>query len=78
MKVFTFNEMENMLEIGRSIQRLIDDDIIKVVYYDDRELFLDAMNWAIEFENQYMDSGNYYFDIDMFTRKKLREKGLME
>lgn len=72
--MFKFNEMENMFEIGRIIQALIDKGYIK--YCESKEASMDAMAWAIEFEEMTM-SEDYYFDIDMFVQKKCREKGLM-
>ena len=75
MKAFTLNEMENMFEIGRIIQALIDNGYIK--YYETKEASMDAMAWAIEFEREHRDTEDYLMDIDMFVQKKCREKGLM-
>lgn len=75
MKAFTFAEMENVFEIGRIIQALISKGYIK--YYESREAFLDALAWAIEFEREYSETTDYYFDIDMFIQRKIKEKGLM-
>lgn len=76
MKFFTWKEAENIFETGRIIQALIYKGYIKD--YEDKGVFLDALGWAIEFEEQHRDTEDYYFDIDMFVQKKCREKGLME
>lgn len=75
MKAFTFNETETIFEIGRIIQALISKGHIKC--YESKEAFLDALSWAIEFEREHKDTEDYYFDIDMFIQKKLKEKGIM-
>ena len=75
MKAFTFSEVENVFEIGRIIQALISKGYIK--YYESKEAFLDALSWAIEFEREHKDTEDYYYDIDMFIQKKLKEKGIM-
>ena len=75
MKAFTLNEMENMFEIGRIIQALIDKGYIK--YYESKEASMDAMVWAIEFEEKHANSEDFYWDIDMFVQQKCKEKGLM-
>lgn len=75
MKAFTFAEVENVFEIGRIIQALISKGHIK--YYESKEAFLDALSWAIEFEREHKETEDYYFDIDMFIQKKLKEKGTM-
>ena len=75
MKAFTFGEVENIFEIGRIIQALINKGCIE--YYDSKEAFLDALAWAIEFEREHENTEDYYFDIDVFIQKKVKEKGLM-
>lgn len=64
--------MENMLEIGRVIQFMVDED--KLEYYDSKEVFMDALNWAQEFEEQYDENGDYYDEIDEFVRQKIEDK----
>ena len=73
--MFKFNEIENVFEIGRIIQALLDKGQIK--YYESKVAFIDAVNWAMEFEKTHADSEDFYWDIDMFVQKKCREKGLM-
>lgn len=75
MKAFTFGEVENVFEIGRIIQALISKGRIKS--YESKEAFLDALSWAIEFERDHKETEDYYFDIDMFVQKKIKEKGIM-
>ena len=70
-----YNElhMENMLEIGRVIQSMFDED--KLEHYDSKEVFMDALSWAEEFEDQYDEGNDYYYDaIDEFVRQKIEDK----
>ena len=69
-----YNElhMENMLEIGRVIQSMFDED--KLEHYDSKEVFLDALNWAQEFEEQYDEDDDYYDVIHKFVMKKVKDK----
>lgn len=69
-----YNElhMEHMLEIGRVIQSMFDED--KLEHYDSKEVFMDALSWAQEFE-EYYDENSYYYDaIDEFVRNKVKDK----
>lgn len=75
MKSFTLNEMENIFEIGRAVQALIDKGHIK--YYEHKEAFLDSLIFAIAFEKTHADTEDYYWDINMFVMQKLWEKGIM-
>lgn len=75
MKSFTLNEMENIFEIGRAVQALVDTGRIK--YYENKEAFMDSLIFSIAFEQTHADTEDYYWDINMFVMQKLREKGLM-
>ena len=73
MKNFSLEEMENMFEIGRTLEVKIrvgelDDDI------DSKELFSFALKCATEFEYEYPDSDDYYADLDKFVEHKIKEE----
>lgn len=70
MKAFTLNEMENIYEIGRTMQCMIDDVDINVV--DEKMAFMYALKLAIEFEEKYPDTEDYYSDLDDFVTVKLK------
>lgn len=72
MKAFTLDEMRNAFEIGRTIQYMLEDEDIEIV--DDKEAFMYAVELAMEFEEKYPDTENYYFDLDDFATGKLKEK----
>ena len=66
-------QMENMLEIGRIIQCMFDEDELE--HYDSKEVFMDALKWAKEFEEEYAEDNDYYYDaIDEFVRQKIEDK----
>ena len=69
MKAFTINEMENIFEIGRAMQAAADDEAIKIE--DSKNAFLFAAKLAMEFEEKYPDSEDYYYDLDEFTTEKI-------
>ena len=48
MKAFTMNEMENIFEVGRLIQLMIDRGTAEVE--DSKDAFLYALQWSMEFE----------------------------
>lgn len=71
--MYTIYEMENMFEIGRTLEVKIragelDDDI------DSKELFSFALKCATEFEYEHPDSDDYYSDLDEFVERKIKEK----
>lgn len=72
MKTFSMNEMENIFEIGRLIQQMIDKGTIEVL--DSKDAFSYALQWAIEFEKQYPDTEEYYSDIEVFAVDKIQEQ----
>ena len=61
-KVFTIEEMENIFEIGRNIQAMIDNEEIEVE--DSKDSFVFALQLAVEFEKEHPDTEDYYFDLD--------------
>ena len=61
MKAFTLNEMENIFEIGRILQLYDCENLIDVP--DSKEAFNFALQLAVNFEDAYQDSGNYYGDL---------------
>ena len=71
--MYTYNHMENIFEIGRGIEFLMRVKDFRP-WCDSKDIFMDAMKWAIEFEDKYEDNGDYYKDIDAFIRKKFDQK----
>lgn len=72
MKAFTMNEVENTFEIGRIVQCMIEDEEIEIC--DDKGAFLYALELAMEFEEKYPDTEEYYCDLDDFVEEKLKAK----
>ena len=68
---FTLNEMENMFEIGRTMQAMYDID--KIIVEDSKDAFYLALKLALEFENVYPDTDDYYGDIDTFVNDNIPE-----
>ena len=52
-----YNElhMENIFEIGRGIEFLMRVEDFRP-WCDSKDMFMDAMKWAIEFEDKYEDN----------------------
>ena len=71
MKAFTINEMENIFEIGRIIQHAIDNGEIEIE--DGKNAFWFAVKLAVEFEEKYPESEDYYGDIDEFVSVRIEE-----
>lgn len=69
---FTLNEMENMFEIGRTMQAMYDLD--EIVLDDSKDAFLFALKLAMDFENEYPDTEDYYDDIDTFVNDNIPEE----
>lgn len=68
-KVFTCEEMENIFEIGRQIQVMIDTEEIEVE--DSKEAYLFALQLALEFEKKFPDTDDYYTDLYEFVVDKI-------
>ena len=69
MKAFNINEMENMFEIGRITQVLLDNEEIDI--QDSKDAFNFAIGLAMEFEKKYPDTEEYYDDIAEFAVEKV-------
>jgi hypothetical protein len=69
---FTLNEMENMFEIGRTMQAMYNLD--EIVLDDSKDAFLFALKLAMDFENEYPDTEDYYDDIDTFVNDNIPEE----
>lgn len=76
MKAFSIEEMENIFEIGRNMQAMIDNDEIEIE--DSKEAFMFALKLAVEFEKEHPDSEDYYNDLDDFVIDKILEEFEME
>ena len=72
MKAFSIEEMENIFEIGRQMQYMIDFGNIKIE--DSKDAFMFALQLAVEFEKEYPYSEDYYGDIDEFMSKRILEE----
>ena len=72
MKAFTVEEIENIFEIGRNIQAMIDNDEIEVE--DSKDAFMFALQLAVEFEKEHADTECYYIDLDNFAEKRILEE----
>lgn len=72
MNIFTLNHMENMFEIGRIIQNMIDERDIEIE--DSKEAFMFALQLALDFEKEYPDTEDYYTDIEEFVVSKIMDK----
>ena len=70
--IFTLEEMENIFEIGRSMQFAIENEHIEVE--DSKEAFMFALQLAIEFEEEYADTEDYYNDIEEFIVDKILDR----
>lgn len=76
MKAFTIEEMENIFEIGRNMQAMVDNEEIEIE--DSKEAFLFALQLAVEFEKEHPDSDDYYNDLDEFVIDKILEEFKVE
>lgn len=76
MKAFTIEEMENIFEIGRNMQAMVDNEEIEIE--DSKEAFLFALKLAVEFEKEHPDSDDYYNDLDEFVINKISKEFEME
>lgn len=71
-RVFTYEEMENIFEIGRHMQYMIGNEEIEI--NDSKDAFLFAMQLAIEFEEQHPDTDNYYADLIEFIEDRILDE----
>ena len=72
MKLYSIYEIENAFEIGRFIQNMIDNEEI---YVDDsKEAFAFGLQLALEFEDKFPGTDDYYMDLEEFVIDKIVEK----
>ena len=71
-RVFNIQEIENMFEIGREIQYMIDHKTIEVE--DSKEAYLFALQLAIEFEENFPETDDYYSDLYYFIVDKIKDR----
>lgn len=71
-RVFTYEEMENIFEIGREIQYMFDHKTIEIE--DSKEAFLYALQLAIEFEENFHETDDYYSDLYYFIVDKVADR----
>lgn len=67
--MYSVNEMENMFEIGRLVQNLIEHEVIEVE--DSKDAFVFALRLALDFEKEYPDTEEYYMDLEEYVLDKL-------
>ena len=72
MKTFSTEEMENIFEIGRQMQYMADNEEIEIE--DSKNVFLIALQLAVEFEKKHPDSEDYYGELDEFMSKRILEE----
>ena len=71
-RVFTCEEMENIFEIGRQIQAMVDTEEIEVE--DSKEAYLFALQLAVDFEKEYPNTDDYYSDLYDFVVGKISNR----
>lgn len=71
-RAFNDKEMENIFEIGRNIEAMVQNEEIEV--NDSKEAFAFALKLAVEFEQEYPDTEDYYFDLDEYVIEKILEE----
>lgn len=69
---FTTEEMENIFEIGRQIQVMIDTEEIEVE--DSKEAYCFALQMAVDFEKEHPNSEDYYSDLYDFVVDKIASR----
>jgi hypothetical protein len=70
--IFTIAELENMFEIGRQMECMIEAGHIHVE--DSKEAFMYAMKLAVEFEKEFADTQDYYNDLYCFISEKILDE----
>lgn len=76
MKAFSIEEMENIFEIGREMQAMFERDEIEIE--DSKDAFWFALQLAVEFEKEHVDTECYYIDLDDFVEKRILEEFKVE
>jgi hypothetical protein len=64
--------MENMFEVGRQIQAMIDADEIEIE--DSKEAYSFALQLSLDFEKEHPDSDDYYADLYEFIVEKILDR----
>ena len=70
--VFTIEEAENMFEIGRIVQAMVDNEEIEIE--DSKSAFAVAVKLSMEFEKNYPETEDYYADFEEFVTDKILEE----
>ena len=68
-RVFNSKEMENIFEIGREIQFLTDNNVIEIG--DSQDAFTLALQLAVEFEEKFAETDDYYGDLIDFIQDRI-------
>ena len=71
-RVFNCYEMENMFEIGRQIQAMVDAEEIEVE--DSQEAYYFALQLALKFEEEHPETDDYYWDMYEFIVEKILDR----
>lgn len=71
-KVFDSKEMENIFEIGREIQFMIDNEVIEIE--DSQDAFALALQLAVEFEENFSETDDYYGDLIDFIQDNILDE----
>lgn len=69
---FTIEEMENIFEVGRQMQCMIDCDHIEIE--DSKEAFNFALWLAVEFEKRFDNTQDYYTELYFFMTRALLDR----
>lgn len=68
-KMYNSKEMENMFEIGRQVQYMVDEEEIDVE--DSVNAYWFALELSAKFEEEYPDTDDYYADLYEFMYDKI-------
>lgn len=68
-RVFNCYEMENMFEIGRQIQAMVDADEIEIE--NSKDAYMLALQLSLEFEKEHPETEDYYADLYEFIVEKI-------
>lgn len=71
---FNLFEMENIFEIGRTIEALDHNEQIDLINFDSKDIFVFALELAQRFEKEYPNTDDYYYDLDEFVNEKIRKE----
>lgn len=71
-KAFDSKEMENIFEIGRELQFLTDNEVIEIG--DSQDAFTFALQLAVEFEEKFAETDDYYGDLIDFIQDRIVEE----